>query len=97
MTSKRSFSNMKRLISDSPEPAPPLNKGEPDKTMAARPPPFSGSSNLEIRFCKKSIEPSLTLGKPAPKRPSKPFSLCSRCTASASLFQVIPNGGLEHW
>ena len=37
---------IQRRISLSPEPAPPVNSGEPLKTMASRPPPSSGALQL---------------------------------------------------
>ncbi len=94
IASTRSFSSNQRRISDSPEPAPPLNNGEPDKTIAARPPPFLGSSSLLARCMRNSIEPSLIRGNPGPKRPNAPC-LCSRSTADLSFSHFLPNGGLD--
>ena len=66
---------IQRRISDSPEPAAPVNSGEPLKTIARREPPSSGGFILEIMCCRKRNEPSLMRGRPAPKRPSKPLRL----------------------
>lgn len=52
-------------------------------------------SSLSIRCWMKSIEPSDTRGVPAPKRPSKPFSLASRSTKAWSFSHFLPKGGLE--
>ena len=66
---------IQRRISDSPEPAAPVNSGEPLKTIATREPPSSGRFILEIMCCRKRNEPSLMRGRPAPKRPLKPLRL----------------------
>ena len=94
MASTKSFSSNQRRISDSPDPAPPLKRGDPERTMAALPPPLAGNSILLARFIKNNMEPSLMRGKPGPKRPSYFFSLCSRFTASASFSHFLPKGGL---
>ena len=46
MPSSQSFSRIHRRISDSPDPAPPVNRGEPLKTIASRDPPSSAGSHL---------------------------------------------------
>ena len=46
MPSSQSFSMIQRRISLSPEPAPPVNSGEPLKTIARRPPPSLGRLEL---------------------------------------------------
>ena len=73
MASSQSFSMIHLRMSLSPEPAPPVKSGEPLKTMASREPCFCSAgrtgSNLETMCCRKSSEPSLTRGSPAPKRP----------------------------
>jgi hypothetical protein len=69
---------IQRRIFDGPDPASPLNKGEPLKTMAIfePSPPFSGGKCiLEIMCCKNRNEPSLMAGNPAPNRPAKPSAL----------------------
>ena len=57
----------------SPDPAPPVNSGEPENTMASREPCLCSfgrtGSNLAIMCWRKRREPSFTLGSPAPKRP----------------------------
>ena len=57
----------------SPEPASPVKRGEPLKTMPMREPLLSLWAYgfiFEIMCCRKSSEPSLMRGRPAPKRPS---------------------------
>src|SRR5216684_3488806 len=61
---------IQRRISLSPEPASPVNRGEPLKTIASREP--SGFI-FEIMCMMKSSEPSLMRGSPAPKRPFEPL------------------------
>ena len=85
---------------DSPDPAPPVNSGEPLSTMAARPAAWfssaePGSRILEIMCMRNSSEPSETRGRPGPKRPPKPATVCSRSTSLRFCFQSTPNGGLE--
>ena len=46
MASSQSFSMIQRRISLSPEPASPVNSGEPLKTMPRRLPPFFGRLHL---------------------------------------------------
>ena len=46
MASSQSFSMIQRRISDSPDPAAPVNSGEPLKTIASREPPCSAWSHL---------------------------------------------------
>ena len=77
-----------------PEPAEPVKSGDPLNTMARRVPPSSGSFILLIMCCRKSSEPSLILGRPAPNRPPNPCSSCSRLMTSASASHLTPNGGL---
>ena len=81
----------------SPEPAPPVNRGEPLKTIANRDPYLCSirrtGSNLLIMCCKKSSDPSLTRGKPAPNRPLWPSTSCSRWISFCSFFQSTPKGG----
>ena len=69
MASSQSFSMIQRRISDSPAPAPPVNSGDALKTIARRLPPFSGGFIFENMCWRNSSEPSLILGRPAPKRP----------------------------
>jgi hypothetical protein len=52
-------SMIQRRISDSPEPAAPVNIGEPLKTIARREPPCSGGRIFEIMCWRNSSEPSL--------------------------------------
>ncbi len=73
MASSQSFSMIQRRISDSPEPAAPVNSGEPLKTIARREPPSSGRFIFEIMCCRNRKLPSLIRGSPAPKRPAKPW------------------------
>ena len=94
MASSQSFSMIQRRISDSPEPAAPVNRGEPLKTMARREPPCSAGRIFEIMCCRNSSEPSLMRGKPAPKRPAKPSDFASAFTAVSTFFHSTPNGGL---
>ena len=95
--SSQSFSMIHRRISLSPEPAPPVNRGEPLKTMARREPFLRSAgatgSNFAIMCCRKSSEPSVMRGSPAPKRPSKPRWSRSRRTSFCCRFQSTPNGG----
>ena len=83
-----------RRISDSPEPAAPVNSGEPLKTIASREPPSSGRFIFEIMCCRNRNEPSLIRGSPAPNRPSNPFVWASVLTSSSTFFHSTPNGGL---
>ena len=94
MPSSQSFSMIQRRISLSPEPAPPVNSGEPLKTMASRPPPSSGRFSLLIMCWRKRNEPSLMRGRPAPKRPPKPSLSCSSRISRSTFFHSTPNGGL---
>ena len=85
---------------DSPEPGPPVNNGEPLRTMAARPAAVSaelaaGSRIVEIKCMRNSSEPSETRGRPGPKRPANPAIWCSVSTALRCCFQSTPNGGLD--
>ena len=88
-----------RRISDSPEPARPLNSGEPLRTIAARPRTFSSSGStvriLSIRWSRNSIDPSETAGRPGPNRPLKPSCLCYLTTSRWEVFHSTPNGGLD--
>src|SRR3954454_8103924 len=63
---------IQRRISDSPEPAAPVNSGEPLKTIAIRDPPSSTGFILLIMCWRKRKLPSLIRGSPAPKRPASP-------------------------
>ena len=97
MASSQSFSRIHLRISDSPEPAAPVKSGEPLKTIAIRepPPPFTSTGFIfEIMCWRKSSEPSLIRGRPAPKRPASPSDLCSYSTSSFTFFHSTPNGGL---
>ena len=98
MASSQSFSMIHLRMSLSPEPAPPVKSGEPLKTMARREPCLCSvgrtGSNLPIMCCRKSSEPSLTRGSPAPKRPAKPRLSCSRWISFCCFFQSTPKGGL---
>lgn len=55
-----------RRISDSPDPAPPENSGEPDSTIASRDPPPAAEAGfiLLIMCCRNSNDPSLIRGNP---------------------------------
>src|SRR5690625_2656221 len=66
IASTRSFSSMWPRISDGPEPAPPLNSGEPFRTMPALPPrPVSSTSRIFEATCSRnSIAASPTAGSP---------------------------------
>ena len=75
----------------SPEPASPVNSGEPLETIATREP--SGFILL-IMCCRKRKEPSLMRGRPAPKRPSKPRLSASSRMKRSSGFHSTPKGGL---
>jgi hypothetical protein len=98
MASSQSFSMIQRRISLSPEPAPPVNSGEPLKTMAMRLPPWSPVDSpgfiFESMCSRNSSEPSFLRGRPAPKRPAMPWFSCSSLTSRAA-FQSTPKGGLE--
>ena len=85
---------IQRRISDSPDPAAPVNSGEPLKTIASREPPWSTGFIFEIMCCRNRKLPSLIRGSPAPNRPAKPFDSCSSRTTSATFFHSTPNGGL---
>ena len=85
---------IQRRISDSPDPAAPVNSGEPLKTIARREPPSSAGFIFEIMCWRKSRLPSLIRGSPAPKRPAKPLVACSVLTASSTFFHSTPNGGI---
>ena len=86
---------IQRRISDSPDPAAPVNRGEPLNTMARRAPPSSGRFILEIMCWRKRKLPSLIrVSTPAPNRPAKPRVLCSDRTWLATIFHSTPNGGL---
>ena len=63
---------IQRRISDSPDPAAPVNRGEPLNTIARRAPPSSGRFILEIMCCRNRKLPSLIRGVPAPNRPREP-------------------------
>ncbi len=76
MPSSMSDSMIQRRIPDSPEPAAPENSGEPESTIPIREPCFI----LAIMCCRNSSEPSLTRGRPAPKRPVKPWGFASSCS-----------------
>ena len=52
-----------------------MKSGEPLSTMPKRLPPSLAGRILEIRCSRKSSEPSLTRGRPGPKRPLKPMLL----------------------
>ncbi len=92
--SSQSFSMIQRRISDSPEPAAPVNSGEPLKTMASREPPSDSGFILAIMCCRNRNEPSLIRGSPAPKRPPNPRPACSSRIARSTFFHSTPNGGL---
>ena len=62
-----------RRISDSPDPAAPVNRGEPLNTIARRAPPSSGRFILEIMCWRNRKLPSLIRGVPAPNRPDVAF------------------------
>ncbi len=85
---------IQRRISDSPEPAAPVNSGEPLKTIASREPPSATGFILEIMCWRNRNEPSLIRGSPAPNRPAKPLVCASVLTASSTFFHSTPNGGL---
>ena len=85
---------IQRRISDSPDPAAPVNSGEPLNTIATRLPPSDGAFIFEIMCWRNSSDPSLMRGSPAPNRPPKPRFLASPFTASATFFHSTPNGGL---
>ena len=89
-----SLSMIQRRISDSPEPAAPVNSGDPLNTIATRAPPSSGRFIFEIMCCRNRKLPSLMRGRPAPKRPAKPWAACSSRMVSATIFHSTPNGGL---
>ena len=85
---------IQRRISLSPDPAAPVNRGEPLKTIASREPPSSTGFIFESMCCKNSSDPSLIRGRPAPKRPPKPSVSCSTVISSLTFFHSTPNGGL---
>ena len=89
MVSSKSFSIIHFLISDSPLPASPVNKGDPLKTIPIL--EFFGSIFL-IRCCKNNNEPSDVLGVPDANLPVGSFA--SFLIKSSSDFQLTPNGGL---
>ncbi|MNN60031.1 hypothetical protein D3C81_1751860 [compost metagenome] len=62
--------------------------------MPIREPPSSAARILLTKCIMNSNEPSDTRGRPGPKRPVKPFSLCSSVISFCSLFHSRPNGGL---
>ena len=94
MASSQSFSRIQRRISDSPDPAPPENSGEPLNTIASRVPPSATGFILEIMCCRNRNEPSLMRGRPAPNRPACPRASNSSVTSSWTFFHSTPNGGL---
>ena len=74
-----------------------MNSGEPLKTMAIRLPPLPSAVTgfiFEIMCWRKSSEPSLMRGRPAPKRPSSPSVSYSFSISSLTFFHSTPNGGL---
>ena len=85
IASSKSDSMTQRRISDSPDPARPVNNGDPLRTIAARPRTFASSGStvriLSIRWSRNSMDPSETAGTPGPKRPLKPSCLCSLTTS----------------
>ena len=83
---------IQRRISLSPEPASPVNSGEPLKTMAMRLPP---GFILPIMCWRNRKEPSLMRGSPAPKRPAKPTVLASSRMVFSTFFHSTPKGGFE--
>ena len=86
----------RRRISLSPDPADPVNSGEPLKTMARRVPPSFESFILLIMCSRNNSDPSLMRGNPAPKRPPKPCCSFSRLMKSAYGFHSTPKGGLAN-
>ena len=84
---------IQRRISDSPDPAAPVNSGEPLNTIATLDPPSSGRFIFEIMCCKNKKLPSLIRGSPAPKRPAKPCVSYSSWTVSLTFLHSTPNGG----
>ncbi len=90
--SRRSFSNIHLRMLLSPEPASPVNNGEPLVITAILDLPLSFI--LEIMCWINNNWPSLFLGNPAPNLPSNPFS-ASASTTSLSCSQSRPYGGLE--
>ena len=70
---------IQRRISDSPDPAAPVNSGEPLNTIASREPPSVMGFIFEIMCWMNRKLPSLILGVPAPNRPLKPFVAASVC------------------
>jgi len=85
----------KKSVAPPPEPAAPVNRGEPLKTMAMRDPPSAMGFILAIMCCKNRKDPSLILGNPAPKRPWNPSLSCSVLIVSSTFFHSTPNGGFE--
>ncbi|MCY1561481.1 hypothetical protein D9M68_987430 [compost metagenome] len=71
-----------------------MNSGEPLRMMPIREPPSRGSRILLVRCSRNSSEPSDTRGRPGPKRPAKPFSLCSSVIRFCTFFHSTPKGGL---
>ena len=85
---------------DSPDPAPPVNSGEPFSTIAPRPAtafgsPGFGSRSAPTRCMRNSSDPSDTRGRPGPNRPAKPATACSVSMRLRYCFQSTPNGGLD--
>ena len=80
MASSQSFSMIQRRISDSPDPAAPVNSGEPLNTIASREPPCSGRLILAIMCWRNRKLPSLMRGSPAPNGPrSRACSFALTC------------------
>ncbi len=95
MVSSQSFSRIQRRISLSPEPAAPVKRGEPLKTMPRRlPSPSFAGFIFEIMCNRKSSEPSLMRGNPGAKRPPSPRA-CSSFTYVSIFFHSTPKGGFE--
>ncbi len=97
MPSSQSFSRIHCRIRDSPDSAAPVKSGEPLKTIATRLPPLPSAVTgfiFESMCWRKSSEPSLIRGRPAPKRPLSPSVSYSFSTSSLTFFHSTPNGGL---
>ena len=90
IASTRSDSNSQRRISDGPEPAPPVNSGEPLRTIPARPPPSETGRSFEATSWRNSICPSLMAGVPPGKRFVAPPAAISFSTAVREAFQSPP-------
>jgi hypothetical protein len=63
IASTTSFSSTWRRISLSPEPAPPVNSGEPLSTMPMRLPPSCAGCIFDSRCSRNSSEPSEMRGR----------------------------------